>query len=111
MIRVKVISTSNVPASSMTERAIAVPRLVSSAVIIARGKVWVLPVKLPANMMVAPNSERALAQARAIPVSKEGAARGKVIRRKVLQGDIPSVWEISSYSLGTDMNPSFAERT
>ena len=84
------------PAKSITERAKAPSRLVSMADIMARGMVWVSPVRFPANIMVAPNSESALAQARPNPVYMAGAARGSVIRKKVRHGETPSVWAMSS---------------
>ena len=74
----------------------AVSRLLSIAVMIAKGIVWVLPVRLPANMMVAPNSDKARAQARAIPDSRDGMASGRDSRQKVHQGEIPRVWDASS---------------
>src|SRR3989304_2861165 len=39
----------------------------------ASGMVWVRPGKLPAKMMVAPNSPRARAQVRAAPPARPGA--------------------------------------
>ena len=80
------------------------------AVMIARGMVWVSPMRFPANMMVAPNSERARAQARAMPVTMDGPASGRVSRQKVSQGDTPRVCDTSSYSSRTDRNPNLAER-
>ena len=78
------------------ERAKAPSKLVSMADIIASGMVWVSPVRFPANIMVAPNSESALAQANPSPVNIAGAANGKVIRKKVRQGETPRVWATSS---------------
>ena len=79
------------PASNSTDRARADSRLDSMAVMIARGIVWVFPMRLPANMMVAPNSDRDRAQAKAKPVRREGAANGTVSLQNVPQGDIPKV--------------------
>ena len=70
--------------------------LVSIAVIIAKGIVCVSPIKFPANIIVAPNSESARAQASPSPVIIAGAASGSVTRRKVAAGDIPKVCETSS---------------
>ena len=67
----------------------------------ARGIVCVLPVRLPAKIMVAPNSEIARAQAKASPATMDGPASGAVSRKNVAQGAEPRVWEISSYSLDT----------
>ena len=72
--------------------------------------VWVRPGRLPANMMVAPNSEMARAQARASPPRMDGPASGRVSRQKVAQGETPRVCETSSKSGDTDWNPSLAER-
>ena len=59
--------------------------------IIASGMVWVSPVRLPANIMVAPNSDKARAHARANPVTIAGDANGNVIRKKVIVGETPNV--------------------
>ena len=72
------------------------PRSLSMVVSIANGIVCVLPVKFPANMIVAPNSEIALAQANAKPDSIDGLANGMVNFQKVFQGEIPNVCDTSS---------------
>ena len=46
---------------------------------IAKGIVWVSPVKFPANTKVAPNSEMARAQPKAAPLIIDFQARGKFI--------------------------------
>src|SRR5262249_50217724 len=53
--------------------------------------VWVRPGKLPANVMVAPNSPRARAQHSAAPAATDGRTRGTVMRRKTVQRFAPSV--------------------
>ncbi len=70
--------------------------LLSMVEIIAKGMVWVSPVKLPANIMVAPNSDKARAHAKPNPVTIAGDAKGNVIRKKVLHGEIPNVCATSS---------------
>ena len=57
---------------------------------------WVSPVRFPANIMVAPNSESARAQARPSPVSMAGLANGSVTLKKVRHGETPKVWAMSS---------------
>ena len=46
---------------------------------IAKGIVWVSPVRFPANTKVAPNSEIALAQPNAAPLIIDFQASGKLI--------------------------------
>src|SRR5262249_34508656 len=53
--------------------------------------VWVRPGKLPANVMVAPNSPRARAQHSAAPAATDGRTRGTVMCRKTVQRFAPSV--------------------
>ena len=89
-------STVADPASSNTDNARALSRSVSIAVIIAKGMVWVSPIRFPANIRVAPNSDKARAQARPNPVITEGPASGNVVRQKVAHGDTPRVCETSS---------------
>src|SRR5690606_26377092 len=59
--------------------------------------VWVRPGKLPANVMVAPNSPSARAQHSTAPAATPGATSGNVTRRKVVQRLAPSVAAASSY--------------
>ena len=77
--------------SKSTDNANAVSKLLSIVVIIANGSVWVLPVKFQANIIVAPNSDNALAHANIKPVKIGVRAKGKVMSQKVFQGDIPNV--------------------
>ena len=84
------------PARKTTDSANAPSRLVSMADMMANGMVWVSPVRFPANIMVAPNSDKALAHARPRPVTMAGAASGNVIRKKVRQGETPKVCATSS---------------
>jgi hypothetical protein len=90
------------PANNNTDNTKASPRLLSIAVMMANGMVCVLPVKFPANIMVAPNSENALAQASPRPARIDGAAKGSVNLKNDLKGDMPRVCDISSYSVPTD---------
>src|SRR5918994_27697 len=70
------------------------PRLIAPYA--ARGSVCVVPGKLPANVIVAPNSPSARAQHRTAPASTPGATLGRVTRRKVVQPDAPRVAATSS---------------
>ena len=99
------------PNISNTDNTKAVSRLVSMALMMANGIVWVLPVRFPANMIVAPNSDIARAHDRASPVRSDGAAKGIVTRQNVHQGDTPKVREMSSWSVATDWNPNLADLT
>src|SRR5262245_32610761 len=58
--------------------------------------VVVLPGKLPANVIVAPNSPSARAQHSTVPATTPGAMAGSVTRRNVSQRDAPSVAAASS---------------
>ncbi|GAA3223590.1 hypothetical protein GCM10020256_31870 [Streptomyces thermocoprophilus] len=62
----------------------------------ASGMVWVRPGKLPAKVMVAPNSPRARAQARTAPAATPGAISGRVTRRNAANREAPSVCAASS---------------
>ena len=53
------------------------------------GRVWVVPGKLPAKVMVAPNSPSARAQASTAPATSAGRTAGMVTRRKAYQRDAP----------------------
>ena len=52
--------------------------------------VCVVPGKLPANVMVAPNSPRARAKHSTAPAATEGPTSGSVTRRNVYQPEAPS---------------------
>src|SRR4029450_889934 len=58
--------------------------------------VWVRTGKLPANVIVAPNSPSALAQHSTAPASTEGPIIGSVTRRNVVHRDAPRVADASS---------------
>ena len=62
----------------------------------ASGIVCVVPGKLPANVIVAPNSPSARAQASTAPATSAGRIAGSVTRRNVYQRDAPSVRDASS---------------
>src|SRR5437588_2373536 len=62
----------------------------------ASGSVWVRPGKLPAKVMVAPNSPSARAQHRAAAAPSEGANAGSTTRRRVNHGPAPRVAAASS---------------
>ena len=62
----------------------------------ASGMVWVVPGKLPANVIVAPNSPSARAQASTAPAASDGPISGSVTRRKTVQRPAPSVRAASS---------------
>ena len=53
----------------------------------ASGMVWVRPGKLPANVIVAPNSPSARAHASTAPAIRPGRMAGSVTRRKTYQRD------------------------
>src|SRR3954447_21633920 len=59
--------------------------------------VCVRPGKLPANVIVAPNSPSARAQQSTAPAATPGATIGKVIRRNAVQRPAPRVAAASSY--------------
>jgi hypothetical protein len=58
--------------------------------------VCVVPGKLPAKVMVAPNSPSARAQQSTAPAAMPGATRGRVTRRNVVHRSAPSVAATSS---------------
>ena len=59
--------------------------------------VWVRPGKLPAKVIVAPNSPSARAQARTAPAAIPGATIGRVTRRNAVRREAPRVAAASSY--------------
>src|SRR6266545_7354716 len=59
--------------------------------------VWVRPGKLPANVIVAPNSPSARAQQSTAPAATPGAMSGSVTLRNTVQGLAPSVAAAASY--------------
>ena len=61
-----------------------------------RGMGRVVPGKLPANVIVAPNSPRARAQASTAPAVMPGVMRGRVMRRNTVIGAAPKVEAASS---------------
>ena len=63
---------------------------------IAIGIVRVEPAKLPAKVIVAPNSPSARAQHRTVPASSEGRTSGSVTVQNVRKRDAPSVAAASS---------------
>ena len=87
----KAIRTARAMAARTTAMAMAALASASMASRIASGMVWVRPATLPANMMVAPNSPKARAQAMTAPPASEGRASGTVMRRNVRQGRAPRV--------------------
>src|ERR1019366_3483424 len=76
-----VASTTMDTMTSTRLSAIAASGLLSKAKKMAKGMVWVLPCRLPAKVIVAPNSPRARAQLSAAPATREGAMSGRVTRR------------------------------
>ena len=89
-------STANEIAIMTNANTIACSGLVSRARYTANGIVWVVPGKLPAKVMVAPNSPSARAHASAEPAASAGPIAGKVTRRNVYQREAPSVRAASS---------------
>ena len=81
--------------SKSTDNASAVSKLPSIVVMMANGNVWVFPIRFPANIIVAPNSDNARAQASIKPVKRGVLAKGYVMSQKVFQGDTPKVCETS----------------
>ena len=63
---------------------------------IASAMVRVSPSILPAKVIVAPNSPRQRAKPKTNPLVIPGKANGKVILKKVINGDTPRVREVSS---------------
>ena len=64
----------------------------------------------PANIRVAPNSDKLLAHERAMPVVRPVQVKGMVMFQKVCQGDLPNVQERSSRSLSMAPKDILAER-
>ena len=62
------------------------------------GRVCVMPATLPANMIVAPNSPSARAQARMAPPASTGIASGTMTLRKTCHSPLPSMRAASSSS-------------
>ena len=58
--------------------------------------VWVRPGKLPAKVIVAPNSPSARAQHSTAPAPSDGPTSGRVTRRKVVSREAPRVAAASS---------------
>src|ERR1019366_7276868 len=85
-------------ASSSSESVIAIPICPdpSNEVYAAIVSVSVVPGKLPAKVIVAPNSPRARAQQSAAPAAIDGAASGIVTRQKRRHGRAPRVAATSS---------------
>ncbi len=89
-------STANDTAISTRLRINASSGFDSNARYVASGIVWVVPGKLPANVIVAPNSPRARAQASTAPAINAGRTVGSVTRRNTYQRDPPNVRAASS---------------
>ena len=62
----------------------------------ASGMVWVTPGRLPAKVIVAPNSPSARAQVSTVPAASEGQISGSVTRRKTVQRFAPRLRAASS---------------
>src|SRR5439155_26696536 len=77
----------------------------------SRGSVWVRPSMFPANMMVAPNSPNARAQASTRPAASAAFASGTVTERKTAHSPAPSARAASSRSRFVSRNPARAART
>ena len=69
------------------------------------------PWKLPANMIVAPNSPRPRANASAAPAARPPNASGNAIRANVLAGLAPSVREASTSDWSITSKAAIAWRT
>src|SRR5690606_3742258 len=89
-------STATDTSSSTRLNTIAASGSDSSARYTANGMVVVRPGKLPAKVMVAPNSPSARAQHNTAPATRPGATDGSVTRRKAYQRPAPSVAAASS---------------
>src|SRR5690606_21730799 len=89
-------STATETASRTRLSTIAASGSVSSARQTASGIVCVRPGKLPANVIVAPNSPSARAQHSTAPATTPGATSGSVTRRKTVQRPAPRVAAASS---------------
>ena len=68
--------------------------------------VWVRPARFPANVMVAPNSPSALAQASTAPAAIDGHTMGRVIRLRTVRREAPSVAAASSYRRSALRSPA-----
>src|SRR4029077_12683706 len=82
--------------ASTTEIVTAASMSDCAATYAASGMVCVTPGKLPAKVIVAPNSPRPRAAAIASPARRAGSAAGKVMRQKAYAGDARSVAAASS---------------
>ena len=69
------------------------------------------PRRLPANMIVAPNSPRPRANASAAPAARPPRASGSAMRKNVRAGPAPSVREASTRFGSTASNAAIAWRT
>ena len=78
----------------------------SSAENRASGRVRVRPCRLPAKVMVAPNSPSARAQARTRPAMSEGSASGRRTRTSRVHGEAPRVLAASSCRGSTARRPA-----
>ena len=78
----------------------------SSATSTASGSVCVTPGRLPANVMVAPNSPSPLAHARTAPANRDGPMSGRVTSRKTSQRPAPSVRAASSKRRSIERSPA-----
>ncbi len=67
--------------------------------------VCVCPGRLPANVIVAPTSPRALAQESAIPAASDGHSAGRTMRRRMVHRSAPSVAAASSSRRSTIRRP------
>jgi hypothetical protein len=76
----------------------------------ARGRVWVEPGRLPAKMMVAPNSPTPRANASAQPAASPPAASGSATCRNARAGEAPRVRAASSIVRSTDSKAVIAWR-
>src|ERR1700682_3668291 len=102
------ISTASETASSTRLNTIAASGfgLVSSARYTASGMVWVRPGKLPAKVMVAPNSPSARAQQSTAPATSEGRTSGNVTRQSTVQRLAPRVRAASSKRVSIERRPA-----
>lgn len=60
------------------------------------GRVWVVPGRFPAKVMVAPNSPSARAQVSAAPAARPGATMGRVTVKNTRTGEAPREDAVSS---------------
>ena len=68
--------------------------------------VWVRPERLPANVIVAPNSPSARAQASTAPAAIDGHTMGSVTLRSTVRREAPSVAAASSYRRSAARSPA-----